>query len=154
MDTGVYSLVAKNTTSANSNPLTFNVLPGQPTLASITPVPGTTAPACVQQGSSLITITLSGTNFAKPDALGAGGSIVLVRNDGLGIPNPLDPAQSMAIPSNTVTVVNNTTIQINFDTSTAVTSSTYPYRVKVLNPGTTTLVSDELDLYVKMTACP
>jgi hypothetical protein len=156
MDTGAYQLVAKNTTSAYSNPLTFTVIPGLPVLSSITP-------ACVVQGSTLVTLTLAGNNFAKPDSLGGGGSIILVRNPGLGIPDPTDPNKTFQIPATSVTVVKYDTITIAFDTTTAVPSDATstctpaapcPYKVKVYNPGTGTLVSGEVNFYVKTSSCP
>lgn len=151
MDTAVYQLVAKNTTSGYSNPLSFAVIPGQPSFAATTPI----APTCVVQAATPVTVTLKGVNFARPDALGTGGSVVLVRNPGLGIPDPTDPTRTFQIPSSSVTVVRYDEIRIAFDTTTAVPSDTWPYKLKVSNPGSTPLVTPtEVDLYVKSVSCP
>jgi hypothetical protein len=123
LDTGVYSLVVVNPGAASSNALSFSVTPGLPTLTSV-------SPATAQQQNALVPVTLTGTNFAKPDATGGGASTVMVAGyDGTGAPltNGFVP-----VPG-TVTVASSTQIQVQVDTRSGVPGT---YYIAVWNPGT------------------
>jgi hypothetical protein len=100
--------------------VSFTVTPGPPTLTSISPssISQATAPP--------VAVTLTGTNFAKPDANGNGASQVMFSADGGTTWSPLPPG-------NTVTVASATAINVAFDPRTAVAGS---YLVEVWNaPG-------------------
>jgi hypothetical protein len=119
LDTGVYSLAIQNAGAGASNAVSFTVTPGPPTLTGI-------APSSVSQGSPTVpvTVTLTGTNFAKPDANGNAASQVMFSADSGATWVPL-PA------GNTATVVSATSISVSFDPRTAVPGS---YLVQVWNP--------------------
>jgi hypothetical protein len=120
LDTGQYQLVAMNTGAPASNPLPFTVTPGLPAIASLTPT-------TVKQGTQPVQITLTGSNFAKPDANGLNGSVVHASSAALGITD-------FVIPTSATTVVRYDTIQVSFDTQSAVPGT---YNVFVVNPGGT-----------------
>ena len=118
LDTGVYSLAVQNAGADPGNAVSFSVTPGQPTLSSV-------SPSSVSQASAPpVTVTLTGTNFAKPDANGNAASAVMFSADGGTTWVPL-PA------GNTATVVSSTSISVAFDPRTAVPGS---YLVEVWNP--------------------
>jgi MYXO-CTERM domain-containing protein len=131
--TGIYPVVARNTGAADSNSMAFAVTPGVPSITSRSP---TTA----AQGAGVVTVTITGTNFAKPDASGSGGSQVVAWNTGT-----LSDGTTQIIPASTpinvanltgttVTVVSNTTIVISLDPR-SVLATTSPYTIQVWNPG-------------------
>ncbi|HET8538876.1 MAG TPA: hypothetical protein VFL83_03275 [Anaeromyxobacter sp.] len=70
LDTGVYSLAIQNPGAAASNAVSFTVTPGPPSIASVTP-------ASVTRQDAPVDVTLTGTNFAKPDANGNAASQVM-----------------------------------------------------------------------------
>ena len=87
LDTGVYSLALINTGATASNQVSFSVTPGLPTVATV-------SPASVSQGAAPpVTVTLAGTNFAKPDANGNAASQVMV----LGAHPAWAPATAYAV---------------------------------------------------------
>jgi hypothetical protein len=116
LDTGVYALSIQNPDSAGSNAVSFTVTPGLPTIASISPT------SAVRQDTT-VTVTLTGTNFAKPDPNGNAATQVMVSADGGTTWAPLT--------GSSVTVASSTSIQIAFDTRTAVPGT---YNVAVWNP--------------------
>ncbi|HSN13465.1 MAG TPA: IPT/TIG domain-containing protein, partial [Anaeromyxobacteraceae bacterium] len=116
LDTGVYSLSIQNTGAAASNQVSFSVTPGQPALTSV-------SPTSVTRQDALVPVTLTGTNFAKPDANGNAASQVMISADG--------GATFFALTGSTVTVASSTSIQIQFDSRTAVPG---PYQIQVWNP--------------------
>ncbi|MGC3997330.1 MAG: IPT/TIG domain-containing protein [Anaeromyxobacter sp.] len=118
LDTGTYTVQVRNPSAQPSNALSFNVTPGQPTVVTVTP-------SSAVQSDTPTLIVLTGTNFAKPDASGNGGSIVHVASTALGI---LD----FALPASATTVVNSKRLEVRFDTRTGVPGT---YDVSVWNPG-------------------
>jgi hypothetical protein len=123
-ETGTYAMQVVNPSSAApSNAISFNVTPGLPTLGSI-------LPASAPQDDTPETIVLTGTNFAKPAANGAGGSVVHIAAPELGIPD-------YALPSADTTVVSSTRIEVRLDTRTALPGR---YDVSVWNPSAPTTV--------------
>jgi hypothetical protein len=89
------------------------------------------------QSATPETLTLTGTNFAKPDAGGTGGSTV--------------HAASAAIPDYVVpgvTVVSSTTNSVSFDSSLAIPGS---YTLQIWNPGPTILKSGTIPFKVAAT---
>ena len=116
LDTGVYALSIQNPSSAASNAVSFTVTPGLPTIASI-------SPTSAARQDTTVTVTLTGTNFAKPDANGNAATQVMVSSDGGTTWAPLTGSP--------VTVVSSTSIQVAFDTRTAVPGT---YNVAVWNP--------------------
>jgi len=119
LDTGQYQLVAMNTGAPASNPLPFTVTPGLPAIASLTPT-------TVKQGTQPVQITITGSNFAKPDANGLNGSVVHASSG-----PPLN-ITDYVIPTSATTVVGYNTIQVSFDTQSAVPGT---YNIFVVNPG-------------------
>jgi hypothetical protein len=120
-DAGTFSVAVVNAGAQPSNSLGFTATPGTPTLASVSPS------ACVMQSATPVALTLTGTNFAKPDASGNGGSTV--------------HASSAAVADYTVpgvTVVNPTKITVDFDSSAAIPDT---YALQIWNPGPTILKS-------------
>jgi len=117
--TGTYTLAVVNPNgAAPSNTISFNVTPGVPTLASVSP---TSAP----QQDARVPVTLTGTNFAAPDASGAGGSVVHIACPALGVTD-------QPIPTADTTVVSSTQIRVMLDTRSGVPAT---YDVAVWNPG-------------------
>jgi MYXO-CTERM domain-containing protein len=138
LDSGPYTLVVRNPNgAADSNPANFTVTPGPPTLASVTP-------ASVVQQVARVPVTLTGTNFAKPDVTGANGSTihlyanctpVFTGNQVTGctcMGSPCIPDQVLSATYNTVTVSSATTIDVLLDTTSALPAT---YQVWVWNPG-------------------
>jgi hypothetical protein len=126
LDTGTYALQVRNPGAAPSNALSFNVTPGAPTLATV-------SPASARQSDTPVAVTLTGTNFAKPDASGTGGSTVMVTSELMpGWPGA--PA-FQAVPG-TVTVESPTRITVQLDTRAAYAApGGTAYHVAVWNPG-------------------
>jgi len=120
---GLYQIVAINDGSAASNALSFSVTPGPPTITTL-------APASAVQSDTPVTVTITGTNFAKPDATGAGGSQVVGWNDGLGITS----TSPIIIPTAAVEVTSATQILVTLDTRNLIPSVS-PYSVQIWNPG-------------------
>jgi Putative metal-binding motif/IPT/TIG domain len=116
LDTGVYSLAVQNAGAAPSNAVSFTVTPGQPTVTSV-------APTSVTRRDTPWPVTLTGTNFAKPDANGNAASQVMFSADGGATFAPLTGSQ--------VTVVDSTHIQVQFDSRTAVAGT---FNLAVWNP--------------------
>jgi hypothetical protein len=70
LDTGVYALSIVNPGAAASNAVSFTVTPGQPHLVSV-------SPTSAARQDTPVTVTLQGSNFAKPDANGNAASQVV-----------------------------------------------------------------------------
>ncbi len=116
LDTGVYSLALQNAGATASNAVSFSVTPGPPSVTSI-------SPTSVVRQDAPVTVTITGTNFAKPDANGNAASQVMVSADGGTNWAPLT--------GSTVTIASSTSIQIALDSRTAVPGT---YNVAVWNP--------------------
>ncbi|HET7826745.1 MAG TPA: hypothetical protein VFK90_15525, partial [Anaeromyxobacter sp.] len=134
LDTGVYSLAIRNPGAADSNAVSFTVTPGQPTVSSVCVAPSA-PPSCVasaQQVSTPVNVTVSGTNFAKPDANGNAASQVMVSPDGTNF---------VPLTGSAITIASSTVIQVAFDTRTAAIPAcssppcSVTYHVAVWNPG-------------------
>ncbi|MFN7131187.1 MAG: IPT/TIG domain-containing protein, partial [Myxococcales bacterium] len=76
-NTGTYSVTVVNTGAQPSNAAGFTVFAGAPTISSLNPSSAT-------QGQ-VVTVTINGTNFARPDSGGAGGSEVHAAAPSLGL---------------------------------------------------------------------
>ena len=126
LDTGVYALVVLNTGAAASNALSFSVTPGLPTLTSV-------SPASSPQQDAPVTVTLTGTNYAKPDSSGGGASIVMVSGYDMTATPPNNFTNGFIAVPGTVTVVSSTQIQVQLDTRGGIPGT---YFVAVWNPGT------------------
>jgi uncharacterized protein (TIGR03382 family) len=154
VDTGTYTLRLANPDGATvggappSNPLSFNVTPGLPTLTGlckIDPDPPATQTSCianptVAQREAPVFFKLTGANFAKPDASGVGGSSVHVSAASIGLTDYAIPAATSgaclteaAQPVGTACILDPTTIRVKFDTRTGVPGTSYS--VAVWNPG-------------------
>jgi hypothetical protein len=160
LDTGTYTLSVVNPNgAAPSNAVNFTVTPGSPTLATLlcTAI-GTGSGKCTDsthaQQIATIPVVITGTNFAKPDLNGDGGSAVYVFANCTPtfVTNPGPPAISQltgctcaaghvadCIPPrqvngtySTVTVTSPTRIDALFDTTAAI-PATYSFWVQ--NPG-------------------
>jgi hypothetical protein len=70
LDTGVYPLTLVNGGAQPSNAVSFTVTPGLPHLTTV-------APASAPRQNAPVLVTLTGTNFAKPDANGNAASQVM-----------------------------------------------------------------------------
>jgi hypothetical protein len=118
-NTGTYTLSVVNPNgAAPSNTISFNVTPGAPTLTRV-------APASAPRQDAPVLVVVEGSNFAKPDAGGAGGSTVHISSAALEIAD-------LALPATATTVVSPTRIEVRLDTRTGVPGS---YDVSVWNPG-------------------
>jgi MYXO-CTERM domain-containing protein len=126
IDTGTHALSIVNPYGAlPSNEISFNVTPGMPTLVSLTPA------FAVQSDDPAVNpavVTLTGTNFATPDAGGNGGSIVHIAAPELGLAD-------YAIPAADTTVVSQTELKIRLDARTGLKGV---YDVTVWNPSAPT----------------
>jgi hypothetical protein len=126
LETGTYAFTVKNPSGATeSNALSFSVTPGKPTLSSA-------SPTSYSYGSAnpVVTVTLTGTNFAKPDANGNGGSVVHIASPENGIAD-------YAIPAARTTVVSRTEIRVSLDVRDGLPG---PYDLSVWNPSLPTSV--------------
>ncbi len=127
LDTGTYAFTVLNgwvappgtARATESNALSFNVTPGVPTLSTVSP-----SSYPLSSPTPLVTVTLTGNNFAKPDASGNGGSIVHILAPALGIPD-------YAIPAADTTVVSRTQIRVQLDVRDGLPGA---YDVEVWNP--------------------
>jgi len=105
LDTGVYSLSIQNAGASASNAVSFTVTPGQPTITAV-------SPGSVTRRDTPWPVTLTGTNFAKPDANGNAASQVMFSADGGATFAPLT--------GSVITVVSATRIDVQFDSRTAI----------------------------------
>ncbi len=127
LPTGTCTLAVTNPNgAANSNALSFAVTPGLPTLASVSPSSYAQSSANPQ-----VTVTLTGTNFATPDASGNGGSIVHVRI----VEGATEILPDTAISASKTTVSSPTSMQISLDVRDGLRGS---YDVWVWNPALAT----------------
>ncbi len=163
-DTGAYTLQVVNPNGAQpSSPSPFTITPGAPTITGVacTAVPGQcpTATSAPQQVAR-VPITLTGTNFAKPDQSGTNGSTVHIFANCTPVlldipatptsphttqvtgctcsgPVPCVPDQVLDPAYNQVTVVSPTRIDVLLDTTTAFVPGTgsASYSLWVWNPG-------------------
>jgi hypothetical protein len=127
-ETGGCSLQVLNPGGASpSNALSFNVTPGPPTLASVacTSIPPCSTATSTPRSDTPATVVLTGTNFAKPDSGGTGGSSVHISAPDLGVTD-------FTVPSAATTVASPTQIVIQLDTRNGVSGA---YDVAVWNPG-------------------
>ncbi|HYD40873.1 MAG TPA: MopE-related protein [Anaeromyxobacter sp.] len=142
LETGVYALSLTNPGAAVSNEVSFSVLPGAPTLGSL-------SHTCVQQREAPYTITLRGTNFARPDANGNPVSQLMFSPDA---------GTSWYPAPATVTVTDSTTMSAIFDTRNAVaTNGTLQYRdyqVAVWSPSTTGAMMRSGALTLRISSVP
>jgi hypothetical protein len=117
-NTGTYALQVVNPGASPSNALSFNVTPGPPTLSSV-------SPGSAPRQDTPVTVTLTGTNFAKPDAGGTGGSAVHISAPELGVTD-------YTVPAARTTVMSPTQILVSLDTRIGVPGE---YDIAVWNPG-------------------
>jgi MYXO-CTERM domain-containing protein len=139
LESGPYTLVVMNPNgAAASNPANFTVIPGPPSLTSVTPA------SAVQQ-VALLPLVLAGTNFARPDVTGNNGSTihlyancapVLTGNQVTGCTcsgvQPCIPDQVLNPAFSQVTVTSSTRIDVLLDTTAALPAT---YSFWVWNPG-------------------
>jgi hypothetical protein len=129
LQTGTYTLQVTNPNgAADSNSLAFNVTPGVPTVSSVSP---TSAP--MQDAEVLVTIT--GTNFSRPDLSGNGGSTVHASSTTLGITDWAIASFrdcTVAHPLPWACVTSATQVQVHLDTRAGVPGA---YDLAVWNPG-------------------
>jgi hypothetical protein len=114
-NTGTYTMSVQNPGAQPSNQISFTVLPGVPSITTI-------SPSCVVQSSTVATVTITGQNFALPDAHGNALTRVMYSADN---------STFYAIPA-TVTVNSATQITVQMDTRNAVANTTY--YVQAWNP--------------------
>jgi len=144
LDTGTYLLAVQNPGAAVSNQVSFSVTPGQPSVTSLAVNGGAaSAAACVVQGDTPATIAINGANFARPDALGNGGSQVMFTADGGTTWSPV-PA--------TFTVTSSSLITATFDTRNAPAGQTYP--IQVWNPPGPMKSVEVRTLKISASSCP
>ena len=86
LDAGTYAFTVRNPNATPSNALPFAVTPGRPTLQSV-------SPSSAHQQNAPVTVRLTGTNFAKPDANGNGSTVVVAADFMTGFPTP-DPCNA------------------------------------------------------------
>jgi uncharacterized protein (TIGR03382 family) len=126
LETGTYAFTVKNPSGATeSNALSFGVTPGLPSLSSVSPTSYSYASA-----NPVVTVTLTGTNFAKPDANGNGGSVVHIASPENGIAD-------FAVPAARTTVVSRTEIRVSLDVRDGLPGA---YDLSVWNPSLPTSV--------------
>jgi hypothetical protein len=126
LETGTYAFTVRNPSGATeSNALSFSVTPGLPTLASVSPTSHSYASA-----NPVVTVTLTGTNFAKPDANGNGGSVVHIASPENGIAD-------FAVPAARTTVVSRTELRVSLDVRDGLPGA---YDLSVWNPSLPTSV--------------
>jgi hypothetical protein len=140
---GVYAFTVDNPNATKSNPLTFTVTPGPPTLTSVC-LKGTSCTSQVSLAtlaSPTINLALTGTNFAAPDQNGNGSTVWVAADFMTGYP-AADPCNATtggtslqeltAANGATITVVSPTEMDVSFDTRNAIAGTTY--YVEVYNP--------------------
>jgi hypothetical protein len=122
-DAGPVSVAVVNPgPAAPSNPFTFTITPGLPTVATV-------SPASVNQATTtVVPVTISGTGFAKPDLAGNNGSQVHAYS---AATNDIDLA---ARGIGAVNVVDPRTIVVTLSTTAALPGT---YNISVWNPGGT-----------------
>jgi MYXO-CTERM domain-containing protein len=140
--TGTYTFRVANPNAQASNALPFAVNPGAPTVSSVC-VAGTSCRTWAVQGQPL-TIRITGTNFAQPDASG-NGSVVMVAAPFMPGWPAADPCSGTATGTQfrqitgTATVVSPTVIDVVVDTLSAYVdpnpNAGTTYAVSVWNPG-------------------
>ncbi len=156
-DAGLFTLQVKNPNGAQlSAPANFTITPGLPTVTGVActaiPLQCPTASSAPQQPNR-VPITITGTNFAKPDAYGFNGSTVhifanctptLTANQVTGCTctpglTPCVPDQVLNPIYNQVTVRSPTQIDVLLDTTTAFVpnGASASYSLWVWNPGGT-----------------
>jgi MYXO-CTERM domain-containing protein len=151
LDTGNYTLQLANPDGAAriggatpSNALSFNVTPGVPTVSGLCLIgPSGCAPnPQVPRQDDPVYFKLTGTNFAKPDASGVGGSSVHVSAPSINLEDYAIPAATPAAcasaatqPVGTACILSPTEIRVKFDTRTGIPGALYS--VAVWNPGGT-----------------
>jgi hypothetical protein len=140
-NTGVYRIVARNTGAADSNTLGFSVTPAVPVISGVsictTSAFTTCSPAtATTQSATPIYLKISGSNFAKPDVNGNGGSQLVAWNTGTVPPiaSPTTPINVGTLSGCTVTANDYASIHVTFD-SRAVFATTSPYTLQIWNPG-------------------
>jgi hypothetical protein len=138
---GLQTLQVRNPNGAAlSNPASFTVKPGLPTLSV-----GGVSPAQAAQQTSRVPVALTGSNFAAPDGGGNYGSSVHVFANCTPVitsgqvtgctcsgVSPCIPDQVLNPAYNTVTVTSPTRIDVQFDTTSAVPAT---YSIWIWNPG-------------------
>lgn len=142
LDTGTYTLQVANPDgpaspggASPSNALSFTVSPGLPTLSSVclAASPAGTCAASVRQQDTKVPVILRGTNFARPDATGAGGSRVHVMAPELGVDDYVVPAVDTLVRKlDPQDPASPTVIEVRLDTLAALPGR---YDVQVWNPG-------------------
>jgi MYXO-CTERM domain-containing protein len=133
LDTGTYTLQVLNPLgAAPSNSLSFNVTPGVPTLAGV-------APTSAHLQDAPVLVTLTGTNFAKPDASDNGGSSVHISSAALGVTdfpiystNKVEGSGAGQVLPPYARVQSATQLVLHLDTRVALPGA---YDVAVWNPG-------------------
>lgn len=135
LNTGVYALAIENPNASPSNQVSFSVLPGQPTVSSV-------SPTCAVQSNTPVLLTINGTNFAEPDSQGNSLSQVMYSADG----TTFEP-----VPT-TITVVNSTTITATLDTRNALADTSY--FLAVWNPPGPQKSNANVTFKVSSTTCP
>jgi hypothetical protein len=144
LETGTYLLAVQNENAAVSNQVTFSVSPGQPTVTSLAVNGGAASTAaCVVQSDTPATVVINGSNFAKPDSGGNGGSQVMFTPDGGATWSPI-PA--------TYTVTSTNLITATFDTRNAPSGQTYP--IQVWNPPGPMKSVQNVTLKIAASSCP
>ena len=143
LSAGTYTFTVHNPNATASNPLTFAVTPGAPTLASVCLKGQAGCVRQAQQSGTPLVVTLTGTNFARPDVNG-NGSAVMVAADFMANWPAIDPCgiatttgtQFQPVPG-TVTVKSSTEIELALDSTAAYVDPTSgtTYYVGVWNPG-------------------
>jgi hypothetical protein len=139
-DAGTFAVTVVNAGAQPSNSLGFTATPGTPTVAGV-------SPTCAVQNVTPVAVTLTGTNFAKPDGAGNGGSAVHAASESCATGTCVAPCTAICavpdftVPGASVTVVSPTRIDVSFDTTLAVPDI---YRLSVWNPGPTILKSSEV----------
>ncbi len=151
-DTGTFGVTVVNPGAVPSNGLGLTVTPGQPTVTGVNPT-------CAVQSGTPVPVALAGTNFAKPDANGNGGSAVHAASESCFTGTCVAPCTVLCavpdftLPAASVSVMGPGQIAVSFDTTLAVPDV---YRLSVWNPGPTILKSSQvLTFTVKGTGtCP
>ncbi|HVO21605.1 MAG TPA: MopE-related protein [Anaeromyxobacter sp.] len=135
LDTGVYALAIQNPSAGSSNQVSFTVMPGQPTVTSVTP-------GCAVQSDTPVTVTVTGTNFALADAQGNQVSQLMYSADG---------STWSTVPA-TVTVTDASHLTAVLDTRSAVAGTTYS--IAVWNPPGPMKSNSDRTFTVSGSTCP
>jgi hypothetical protein len=146
VETGSYAITVKNNANAAaSNAVYLSVLPGPPSLASLSPT------CAVQSGT--VTVNAAGKNLALPDAAGNGGSVVHASFTpaGASAPTEIDLpscADATRRGNTCATVKSATSLALTLDTTEAVIAT---YNLSLRNPGQPASGAKPLDV---KTTCP